>query len=82
MSYANQRSLTGEVNEGLTDGTYKKVVRDRGGEVEATTYDARRDLDDVWYGIHEAQTKATPDGRAVSTPNYVPTPAPHLYLGM
>lgn len=82
MSYANQRSLTEEVNEGLTDGSYKKIVRDRGGVVEATTHDARRDLADVWYGIHEAQTKARPDGHAVNTPNFVPTPAPHLYLGM
>ncbi|MFE5853243.1 hypothetical protein ACFQ61_08475 [Streptomyces sp. NPDC056500] len=82
MSYAQQRSLTGEVHEGVTDGAYKKVVRDRGGVVEPTTYLVRRDLEDRWYGIHESPVKHTPDGRSVSTPNYVETPAPHYCIGI
>ncbi|WNI17576.1 hypothetical protein [Actinacidiphila sp. ITFR-21] len=76
------RSLSGDLEEGLTDGAYKKVVTDRGGVVEAATYAVRRDLDDRWHGIHEAPVKHLPDGRPVSTPNFVPTPAPHLDLGM
>ncbi|MGW1261142.1 hypothetical protein ACWD7Y_04175 [Streptomyces drozdowiczii] len=82
MSYAPERSLTGDLNEGLTDGAYKKVVTDRGGVVEATTYAVRSDLDDRWYGIHEDPVKHTPDGRAVTTPNFVATPPPHFNLGI
>ncbi|MFF1693175.1 hypothetical protein ACFVXC_06035 [Streptomyces sp. NPDC058257] len=81
MSYANPRSLTGDLNEGVTDGAYKKVVTDRGGVVEATTYAVRSDLDDRWYGIHEDPVKHRPDGGAVSTPNFVATPTPH-YVGI
>ncbi|WP_406362530.1 hypothetical protein [Streptomyces sp. NBC_01579] len=77
MSYANERSLTGDLNEGLTDGAYKKVVQDRGGVVETTTYGVRRDLNDLWFGIHEAPVKHTPDGWPVTTPNCVATPPPH-----
>ncbi|MFF3356229.1 hypothetical protein ACFYWN_27085 [Streptomyces sp. NPDC002917] len=82
MSYANERSLTGDLNEGLTDGAYKKVVRDRGGVVESTTYAARSDLNDLWYGIHEDPLKHTPDGRSITTPNYVGTPAPTFLYGI
>ncbi|MEV6310034.1 hypothetical protein AB0M10_15715 [Streptomyces sp. NPDC051840] len=82
MSYAPNRSLTGEINEGLTDGSYKKVVRDRGGQVDPATNAAREDLNDLWYGIHETPYKAAPGGRVVSTPNYVPTRPPHLFLGL
>lgn len=82
MSYANSRSLTGDLNEGVSDGAYKKVVTDRGGGVEATTYAVRSHLDDRWYGIHEDPVKHTPDGRPVSTPNYVATPAPYFNLGI
>lgn len=79
MSYANPRSLTGDLNEGVTDGAYKKVVTDRGGQVESTTWHARSDLNDCWYGIHEDPLKHTPDGRPVTTPNYVGTPAPTAF---
>ncbi|MGW3273898.1 hypothetical protein ACWDFH_20860, partial [Streptomyces kronopolitis] len=82
MSYATERSLTGDLHEGVTDGGYKKVVTNRGGVVEATTYAARRDLDDRWYGIHEALVKHSPEGRPVCTPNYVATPPPHFSFGV
>lgn len=81
MSYAPQRALSGDLNEGLTDGSYKKVVRDRGGQVEATTQAVRSDLSDIWFGIHEDPVKHRPDGGAVSTPNFVATPLPR-YLGI
>ncbi|MEV7902212.1 hypothetical protein [Streptomyces anulatus] len=82
MSYATNRPLTGEVNEGLTDGRYKKINRDRGGSVDPATYAARSDLSDRLYGLHEANTKERPDGLTVRTPGYVPNPPAHLYLGM
>ncbi|MEW1922310.1 hypothetical protein [Streptomyces sp. NPDC088360] len=82
MSYANQRALSGDLHEGLTDGGYKKIVRDRGGQVESTTHHVRSSLNDTWFGMHEDPLKHTPDGRAVTTPHYVGTPAPLFYPGM
>ncbi|WP_274032470.1 hypothetical protein [Streptomyces sp. MMBL 11-1] len=82
MSYATSRPLGGEMNEGLTDGGYKKINRDRGGSVDPATYAARNQLNDITYGLHEANTKARPDGLVVRTPGYVPNPPAHLYLGM
>lgn len=76
MAYAPSRSMNAELNEGATDGRYKKVVRDRGGlgVTHSETAHVRGDLNDVWYGIHEKPEKVRPDGRAVRTPNFIPTP--------
>ncbi|WP_369042187.1 hypothetical protein [Streptomyces sp. Midd1] len=82
MSYAPHRPMAGELDEGLTDGTYKKINRDRGGSVDPATYNARQDLADIWYGIHETPVKRRPDGVAARTPGYVPNAPAHLYFGM
>jgi len=82
MSYAPNRPLGAELNEGLTDGLYKKISRDRGGRVEPTTYNVRRDLHDYYYGLHETPVKRRPDGVTVRTPGYVANPPAHLYFGM
>ena len=74
MAYASPRSANAELCEGSTDGKYRKIVMDRGGVVEDTTYRARCDLTDGWYGIHEAPSKMTPDGMRVRTPYCVSTP--------
>lgn len=77
MALPQLRSMNAELNEGATDGRYKKVVQNRGGVVEGSTYGNRTDLDDVWYGIHEESAKDIPGKYGVqSTPNYVPTPTP------
>jgi hypothetical protein len=68
------RSMNAELNEGSTDGTYKKVLNNIGNASPATVR-ARMDLNDIWYGIHEAPVKVTPDGRIVRTPNFISTPA-------
>lgn len=73
MSYAASRNMTGELFEGLTDGSSKKVVRDRGGVVDQATINVRRDLFDTWYGIHEDPLKVDPFGRVVHTPGYQET---------
>lgn len=73
MTYGPVRSANEALHEGLTDGKYKKVIQDRGGWPEGTTYAARRDLDDRWYGIHEVQPKMSADGIDLPTPNFVPT---------
>lgn len=76
MAYAQSRSMNAELNEGATDGKYKKIVVDRGGigVAQSATTRARVDLHDVWYGTHEEQIKTRPDGVPVHTPNYVQTP--------
>jgi len=73
MVYPNSRSMNAELSEGSTDGTYKKVVQGRGGVVGKETWEARTDLDDQWYGIHEKQVKVAPDGLLHATPNYQAT---------
>lgn len=74
MAYAPMRSMNAELDSGLTDGKYKKVVRDRGGFVDAATYQSRRDLHDLYFGIHEAEIKQAPTRGPVRTQNYRPTP--------
>lgn len=74
MAYAPPRSMNANLSEGSTDGKYKKIVRDRGGVVEPGTYEARDDLDDLWYGIHEKKVKVAPDGLLHATPDYVQNP--------
>ena len=78
MSYAPSRSANADLNEGMTDGKYKKVITDRGGVVERMTYLERQDLADVWHGIHEEPDKVLPDGLLQHTPNFVATPVAHL----
>lgn len=74
MSYAPMRSMNAELDSGATDGTFKKVVRNRGGFVDAATADSREDLHDAYYGVHECEPKAAPTRGAVRTQNYRPTP--------
>lgn len=74
MAYAPRRSANDELNQGMIDGTYKQVAKDRGGVVEVSTYAARKDLFDVWYGIHEAPLKELPDALPARTPTFVATP--------
>lgn len=78
MATAPSRSANAELSEGMTDGKYKKVVTDRGGLVEHTTYLERQDLHDVWYGIHEEPDKVLPDALLQHTPNFVATPMAQL----
>lgn len=75
MAVNNTGSMNGNLTEGATDQTYKKVVQDRGGRVDAATYLARASLDDLYYGIHEARTKVLPDGTTHITPDFTVTPA-------
>lgn len=78
MAINGSRSMNEDLFEGMTDNKYKKVVTDRGGDVEVATYMNRRALDDTWYGIHELDRKVLPDGRIHNTPNYVVNPAARL----
>lgn len=76
MAYPQLRSMNASLDEGATDGKYKKVINDRSG-AEPTTYAGRVLLDDANFGIHEAEDKVVPGGRGVRyTPGYVPTATP------
>lgn len=74
MAYPTTRSMNADLVEGMTDGKFKKVVQNR-GQAERTTYQDRKALSDVYYGIHEVPVKTLPDGRTVRTPGFIPTPA-------
>lgn len=74
MGCPPMRSMNAELDSGATDGTFKKVVRDRGGFVDAATQDSREDLHDLYYGIHEQDVKQAPTRGAVRTQNYRATP--------
>jgi hypothetical protein len=75
MAYPTPRSMNANLEEGMSDGKYKKVVMNRGGVCEsARLYDDRKDLADVWHGIHECPVKVFPDGSSPRrTPNTVDT---------
>lgn len=73
MATAPQRSCNSELEEGMTDGTFKKVVMNRGGFPDELTGAVRRQFDDIWHGIHEMNPKIGPDGLTVSTPYYEAT---------
>lgn len=63
MTHAPHRSMNKELEWGMSDGKYKKIVSNRGGVVEAELlYACRDDLADTYYGIHEVQEKQLPDG--------------------
>jgi hypothetical protein len=60
MAYARARSTTAELHTGTIDGKYKQVIKDRGGEPEVATGEARRSLSIGKYGVVEAARKESP----------------------
>lgn len=51
MAVNSSRSMNAELYEGRTDGILNKVVRDRGGEVDAATRLARSTLFPEYSGF-------------------------------
>ena len=63
MAYAPHRSAIEELNQGMSEGTYKQAHPNRGGVVEGATCAARKDLDPTFYGqMREATLQQLPDG--------------------
>lgn len=63
MVYPALRSMNKDLEEGMSDGKYKKICPNRGGVTEdRLLYAERADLYDVYYGIHETPDKRLPDG--------------------
>lgn len=75
MAVNNTGSMNSALAEGMSDGKFKKVITDRGGVCDGAAYADRAQLDDLYYGIHEARTKILPDGTSHSTPDFIATPA-------
>ena len=62
MAYPKPRSMNHDLEEGMSDGKYQKVVQHRGGIVEKElAYATLMDLSDTYYGVHEAKVKRLPD---------------------
>lgn len=77
MAYPRPRSAISELEAGATDGKYRKVVADRGGDVEHTFVGNRTDLTSAFYGIHEAPVMEMPGShRSCANPYAVFTPMP------
>lgn len=74
MATPAPRSANAALQTGMVEGTYKRIDRDRGGLVENATWSARRDLAPAFYGLHEAATKETPDGRLTTSLDTVSVP--------
>jgi hypothetical protein len=79
MAYAQPRSANRELEQGMVDGSYKMVVKDRGGVVEEGTWYKRDDLSCVYYGIIEAPVMDTPDGQKCTPLYHTDTPMPQLH---
>lgn len=77
MAYPRTRSVNRELEAGATDGKYRKVIADRGGDVERSFVGNRTDLTNAFYGIHEAASMEMPGcNRTCSNPYAVATPPP------
>ena len=75
------RSCNRELAQGLTDGSYKQIVKYRGGIVESSTYEARKNLSVPLYGIVEKEEKELGDAVGpVRTPYVVDSPKPGLLV--
>lgn len=79
MTVLSNRRQNAELAEGMSDGKYKKVITDRGGVVEDSAFQDRRDLSDAFYGIHEASSKVLPDGTVHRTEDYRATAPVGIY---
>jgi hypothetical protein len=63
MAVNNSRRMNADLDEGMSDGSYKKIAtRERGGVVEDVNQRARKDLFPHYYDEVEASVKLLPDG--------------------
>jgi hypothetical protein len=76
------RSCSAELTQGSVDGSYKQVVKDRGGVVESATWESRKELSTAVYGIVELAEKMLPatDGGPSRTVYTTDTPTPGILV--
>lgn len=79
---ARPRSVNDALRSGATDGTWKQVVKDRGGLVETGTWEQRRQLSVAVFGIAEKADKELPAVMPGSfrSPYSVRTPTPGILV--
>jgi len=70
MAYPGHRSCNSDMRAGMTDGSYKKAAPNRGGVVESTTFEIRRQMCGIWHGFNDTPMKVLPDGRTDHPPYY------------
>jgi hypothetical protein len=81
MGRAPSRSANAELGQGMTDGSYKQVIKDRGGLVETGAWEQRKQLSTAVYGIVEKPEKECPDMVGpVRTPYTIDTPHPGILI--
>jgi len=77
MAENRDRSMNAELLEGMVDGTYKRVIRDRSNYPDADRRLQRADklgLNHGYggYGVAESPEKRTGDGRFTHDQGFVP----------
>jgi len=70
MAYPQAISCNASLQAGMTDGAWKKAAMNRGGVVEETFAESRRDMSGVWHGFNECDHKELPDGRPMTRELY------------
>lgn len=65
--------MNADLRWGAAEGSYKTLVRDRGGVVESHASEMRKYADDVWHGFHQADSFDVP-GVCVKIPPLYPMP--------
>jgi hypothetical protein len=67
MSYAPHRSNVKELLYGINDSVYKDSHINWANIQTDDSTNVRRQMDKIWHGFNEAQTKYLPDGRSYQT---------------
>lgn len=67
MAYPTAISCNRSLEAGVTDGAWKKYASNRGGVVERSSMEVRRQTCGIWHGFAEASKKVMPNGEIVNT---------------
>jgi hypothetical protein len=83
MAENRDRSMNAELIDGMCDGTYKRVIRDRSLYPDPDRRLQRADRIDLFhgtggYGVAEKPEKRTPDGRYSHSQGFVPPLFPEV----
>lgn len=83
MAENRDRSMNAELIDGMVDGTYKRVIRDRSNYPSPDARLQRADKLALFhgtggYGVAEAPEKRTPDGRYSRDVGFVPPLFPEV----
>lgn len=78
MAYTvNPYGCRRNLHAGMTDGAYKKAAPNRGGVLEPTFAEVRREMAEIWHGFNDTPMKVLPDGRPSHPPYYMDVTPEH-----